>query len=88
MKYELTFYEALDILVNNKGWVQGENFADGVVLMIDEEGYTGYSKDYVHVHDFSSNRGAVKSELQITYGVVSQKYRVVCTQPDAERKLK
>lgn len=88
MKYELTFYEALDVLVNNKGWVQGENFADGVVLMIHGEGYVGYSKGYVHVHDFSTYRGARKSELQITHGVISQKYRVVYTQPDAERKLK
>lgn len=88
MKYELTFYEALDVLVKNEGWVQGENFADGVVLRMFEEGYVGYSKNYVHVHDFSANRGSVKSELQITHGVIAQKYRVVCTQSDAERKLK
>lgn len=88
MKYGLTFYEALDVLVNNEGWVQGEYFADGVVLMIDEEGYVGYSKNYIHVHDFSSNKGSVKSELQITQGVIAQKYRVIRTQPDAERKVK
>lgn len=31
MKYELTFNEALDVLINNKGWVQGEQFSDGCI---------------------------------------------------------
>lgn len=85
MKYELTFYEALDVLVNNKGWVQGEYFADGVVLMFDN-GSVGL--DYIHCHDFRGSFRDSKEQLQITRGILYQKYRVVRTQPDAERKLK
>lgn len=86
MKYELTFNEALDVLINNKGWVQGEHFADGVVLIY---GTPSICLDLVYLRDFNlpSCTNGSRSPLQITRGVLSQKYRVVTTQPDAERKL-
>lgn len=86
MKYELTFYEALDVLVNNKGWVQGEQFSDGIVLMFDDHQRLG--KDYIHCHDFTLPSHSCKFSLSISRNILSQKYRVVHTQPDAERKLK
>lgn len=86
IKYELSFTEALQVLEKGEGWVQGEYFSDGVVLMFDTNGWTGFSRDYLHVHDFSSR--VMKSALQITQGIMSQKYRIVRTQPDAERKCK
>lgn len=85
MKYELTFNEALDVVIKNKGWVQGEQFANGVVIMFDNHRWLG--KDYIHVHDFTLSASDCKSPLSIKRGILSQKYRVVNTQPDAERKL-
>jgi hypothetical protein len=85
LKYELTFTEAMQVLINKEGWVQGEDFSTGVVLMFDS-GSVG--KDYIHVHDFTLDYFDCKWALQITRGTLSQKYRVVSTQPDAERKIK
>lgn len=82
--YDLTFTEALEVLTSGKGWVQGEDFAAGVVLMFDS-GSVG--KDYVHVHDFTVAFKDSKWNLQITRGILLQKYRIVTTQPDAERRV-
>lgn len=85
IKYELSFTEAIRALEKGEGWVQGEHFSDGVVLMFDKG---SSANDYIHVHDFTVDYKSSKFNLQITRSILSQKYRIVCTQPDAERKCK
>jgi len=84
MEYTLSFTEALEVLTNNGGWVQGESFADGVVIMFDG-GSVG--QGHIHVHDFTLDYFDCKSEFHITRSLLSQKFRVVKTQPDALRKV-
>jgi len=85
MEYTLSFSEALEVLTNNEGWVQGEMFRDGVVLMF-YSCSTVYN--HIHVHDFTLDSfNNCKSELQITRRMLSQRFRVVKTQPDALRKI-
>lgn len=85
IKYELSFTEALRVLEYNEGWVQGEQFGDGVVLMFDKG---TLARDYIHVHDFTVGYKSSKFDLQITRTILEQKYRVVHTQPDAQRICK
>ena len=84
MEYTLSLTEALDTLINKEGWVQGEDFQNGVVLMFDG-GSVG--QGHIHVHDFKLDYFDCKSELRITRGLLRQKFRVVNTQPDALRKI-
>lgn len=77
MGYELTFYEALSLIANSRGWMQGESFKADVVLMFDNG---EYPEDYLHVCDFSSTcKHERKAELRITKDLLLQKYLVVYT---------
>lgn len=81
-KYNLTFQEALQEVMEGNGWMQGEDFAEGVVFMIgDSFGLKG--RPWLFMHDFKSNHQA---DPIITSGVYNQKFRIVQTQPDAMKK--
>ncbi len=80
IQYPLSFTEALEILMKNEGWIQGDNFADGVVFKLDKTGLVKQCNFTDKSHDREYN-------AMLTTGVYSQNYRVVTTQPDAERKI-
>ena len=75
-KYDLSFYEALDLVLNDECWVQGEDFLDGVVILL--------HKDYVMLKDFYCN---VTRDFILSKNLASQKFRKVYTQPSAERRV-
>ncbi|KAA1254749.1 hypothetical protein F0M16_10810 [Vibrio cholerae] len=86
IKYTLSFQEALEQVMGGKGWAQGEHFDDGVIMM--EMGNMFIDgRDYLHVHDFKAERGNQKSDFWITKNLMMQKFRIVRTQADAERKI-
>lgn len=74
--YNLSFEEALKCVLNEKGWVQGDDFAKGVVLRLG-----GFSA-CVEVYCFEDGDCF---PLQVTKGCYQQKYRVVHSQPEALR---
>lgn len=76
-KYDLTFYEALELVLQDECWVQGENFADGVVLFL-------YNTNIVKCKDFTVGEDW---DMSVTKNLVSQKFRKVYTQPSAERRI-
>lgn len=80
IKYPLSFTEALEVLMKNEGWIQGDNFADGVVFKLDESGLVKHCDFLNKSHDREIN-------AMLTIGVYSQNYRIVHTQPDAERRI-
>lgn len=86
IKYTLGFQEALEQVMDGKGWAQGEHFADGVIMM-EKGGMFIDGRDHLHVHDFKAERGNQKSDIQITKNLMMQKFRIVRTQADAERKI-
>ncbi|MCD7996471.1 MAG: hypothetical protein LUH21_04475 [Clostridiales bacterium] len=81
-KYDLTFYEVIEELINNGGWYQGEKFSNGTYLAINGLGN-------VCVYSFSEEYfGTKELYIAIIYkGVVEQKYRKVETQADVMRKV-
>lgn len=64
--FPLTFTEALEVLKNNSGWVQGDDFIKSVVFIND----CGIFK----MRDF---RMSLPQEMSISVGMMNQKYRVV-----------
>ena len=74
--YNLSFEEALKCVLNDEGWVQGDNFAKGVVLRL------GGFSDCVEVCCFE---GGDRFPLQVTKRWYQQKYRVVHSRPEALR---
>ncbi|OXX44823.1 hypothetical protein B9J93_12660 [Vibrio sp. V17_P4S1T151] len=86
IKYTLSFQEALEQVMDGKGWAQGEQFANGVIMMEKSAMFID-GRDYLHVHDFKSERRNQKSDIQITKNLMMQKFRIVSTQADAERKI-
>lgn len=84
--YPLTFQNALNALMNGQGWIQGDNFADGVVIM-KERGYGVQGKDHAHFHNFNISGSDAKFPLEITNMLYQQNFRIVTSQPDAERRV-
>lgn len=77
--YDLTFEEVLEEIWLREHWYQGENFADGVVILADTDG-KGILKDFYG--------GCLDTSLLVlTERLYSQMYRRVYTQPDAERRV-
>ena len=72
MEYNLTFLEAMDTLKRNDGWVQGEKFKKGNIL---KDGLLN-----IVSHDFNTN---TTHDVQLTYNIVNQFYRLVQFQKDA-----
>lgn len=84
--YNLTFQEALEAIMNDNAWAQGENFRDGIIIMA-KGGLFINGFDFLHIHDFKTKLSeSSKSDFQLTKGAMQQKYRLVSTQFDAERK--
>ena len=73
-EYTISFEEALKIVVNGEGWVQGENYREGVILRLN-----CFSK-YVEVYCFGHGN---QHPLHIDKRCYMQKYKVVHTQPEA-----
>ena len=78
-EYTLDFYQALKVLENNEGWIQGEGFGDGVVLSMQ-------GGERLCVVDFYPCYSKAVSDYTITSSTFTQKYRIVTTQPDSLRK--
>lgn len=85
-EYPLTFQEALQNVMDGKGWAQGDGFADGVIMMC-EGGMFMRGKDHLHIHNFGCRGDEQKSPIYITKNLMTQKFRMVSTQPDAERRV-
>lgn len=84
--YPLTFQEALENVMSGKGWAQGDGFPDGVIMMC-EGGMFMRGKDYLHIHNFTLKSHEQKQPIHITTSLMAQKFRMVSTQPDAERRV-
>lgn len=78
IEYTLTFSEALDILMKDEGWIQGDDFADGVIYKLGKDGIVKCVNFFVDSKDREYN-------AMLTSGIYRQKYRIVHTQPDAQR---
>ena len=72
-QFNLTFYKAIECVLKDECWIQGADFADGVVLMLKD--------DKVVTHDF--NHSGYLWETTISIGVAKQMFRKVYTQPEA-----
>lgn len=72
VEYTLTFFEALECVLKDECWVQGDNFAHGVVLRL--------KHGEVYVDTFNNNW-----PLKIKNGIFYQKYRKVYTQAEANK---
>jgi len=72
-EYNLTFHEALDCVLNNECWVQGEDFASEAVMRLD--------KDFTIICDCFSDSWP----MMFTTGVSRQMFRKVYTQPGAKK---
>ncbi len=79
--YNLSFEEALKCVLNDEGWVQGDDFAKGVVLRL------GGFSDCVEVCCFGGGDIFTTNgfPLRVTKRCYQQKYRVVHSQPEALR---
>lgn len=84
MVFDLTFEEAMDILKNRIGWVQGENFDKHEYLTIDKK--SGYLiKNVVDdieigcIHDYwgDQTREVWTNERAIQDEIKAQKYRFI-----------
>lgn len=85
-EYTLSFHEALQAIFENDSWAQGEEYADGVILMA-KGGLFIRGRDELHLHDFKAKLSKdEKFALSISKNAINQKYRLVSTQFDAERK--
>lgn len=83
--YNLTFQEALQSVMNGDGWAQGDNFANGVVIMKDKGcGVDGL--DHAHIHNFNILGKDAKFPLEINNMLYLQQYRIVRTKFDADRR--
>ncbi len=67
VSYELNFYEALKEVLENKAWVKGDNFIDGIFLKKDDRGNLAT----VDV------RRLYTEEPAIIGGLFRQKYRII-----------
>lgn len=74
-KFNLTFTEAMQVLADNNGWVQGEGFHSQVVLINEF--------DTIKARDF---RSASPHNTPLTVGMMKQKYRVVQFQSELEKQ--
>lgn len=85
-EYNLTFIEALEAVMNNKGWAQGTEFKDGVVIRKNAE-HTAFD-GIAHIFDFSKKAHETRQiPLNITNGIYRQKFRLIETEPEAMRKI-
>ena len=82
-KYTLSFHEVLNEIFFTNGWYQGENFKDGVFIMVDEIGL-------IHIYEFREDTFGVIdcTPLSISAETVNQKYKRVYTQPEIMRKCR
>ncbi len=78
IEYTLTFLEALEILMKDEGWIQGNEFADGLIYKLGKDGI-------VKCVNFMADSKDREYNAMLTTGVYRQMYRIVHTQPDAER---
>jgi len=67
-EYTLTFCEALNLMIKEKAWVKGDDFAKGVYIKISELGKIVL----VDVEDFS-----LQSDMPFIVSLHRQKYRVI-----------
>lgn len=77
--YNMTFMDVLNEIFETHGWYQGEDFADGVFIAVEN--------DIVKLRLFSADYSGVLDELTIYPAITRQKYRRCYTQPDIERKV-
>tara|TARA_Y100000588_G_scaffold240585_2_gene254421 strand:+ start:39522 stop:39830 length:309 start_codon:yes stop_codon:yes gene_type:complete len=83
--FTLTFTEALEIVMKG-GWVQGQNFRNGLILM-KEGNLTLSGLNHVHVHDFlAEEKDQEKIEFFLSSGIYMDKYRQISTAYDAKNK--
>ncbi|PSV00416.1 hypothetical protein C9J27_04610 [Photobacterium kishitanii] len=75
-EYTLDFYEAIRIVLENRGWAQGDKFAPGVVITLKNRylTLTNFSACYLsgRDHNFTPYIEATK-----------QKYRIIQTEPES-----
>lgn len=76
-KFTLTFTEAMEVLKQDSGWVQGEDFHKSVVFL--------NHKGIFKMRDFLFFRGCYPEEVSISVGMMNQKYRVVQFQSELEK---
>ncbi len=67
VSYDLNFYEALKEVLENKSWVKGDNFIDGIYLKKDANG---------NLVTVDASRLYIE-EPTIIGGLYRQKYRVI-----------
>lgn len=85
-EYTLTFLEALDAVMKNKGWAQGTEFQDGVVIRKNAE-HTAFD-GIAHIFNFSKKAHETRqTPLNINNGLYRQKFRIIETEPEAMRKI-
>ena len=79
-EYTMTFHDVLGEIFKTKGWYQGEDFANGVFIKVDNNGF-------VHVYEFLPHIfGETECGLMtITMGTIQQKYKRVYTQLEIMR---
>lgn len=84
--FTLTFVEALELIMKEGAWVQGQNFKNGKVLMM-KGGYGVDSKEHLHIHDFNSKpRENPKEEVFVSINLYHDKFRRVSTEIEAKNK--
>lgn len=77
-KYTYSFMEAVEICLSGKAFIRGENFRPGTYVTVDSMG----------VLVVKEKNSWESSNLLITKGVISQKYKVFRVLTDAELELK
>lgn len=67
MKYELTFFEAIEKCLNGEGFIQGDGFADGVYVK-EKDGLLISVEGHRHHEEIGA--------LHISRGLMKQKYKL------------
>ncbi|ADQ53322.1 hypothetical protein 65p314 [Aeromonas phage 65] len=71
-KFDMSFQDAMDYVLNNKGWCVGEHYRKGVVMSQGSLG-TLMTKDFIENSE---------NPMIVSVRSFQQKYRAVHTQPE------
>jgi len=89
IKYELTFEEAKKLVMDGKGWMQGDKFVAGAVLMI-SGGIVARESDPMFAFNFLPNQHNPKQKLTSEYieTLKQQNYRLIKDESEAVKNAK